>query len=78
MAWHPTESGHPRVAIVVPRYRQTAVARNRLRRRLREITRRRVLGSLGSLDIVIRARPAAYRAGFAELSSELETLAPCA
>lgn len=78
MAWHPTKSGHPRVAIVVPRYRQNAVARNRLRRRLREITRRRVLGSLGSLDIVIRARPAAYGVRFTELAREVEALAPCA
>lgn len=77
MAWCSTTLGHPRVAIVVPRYRQNAVARNRLRRRLREITRRRVLGALGSLDVVFRARPAAYRARFTELAREMETLASC-
>ncbi len=78
MAWRTTESGHPRVGIVVPRYRQTAVARNRLRRRLRELVRRRILGGLGSIDLVIRARPDAYRATFVDLAQELETLAPCA
>jgi len=77
MAWRSTESGHPRVGIVVPRYRQTAVARNRLRRRLRELVRRRVLGSLGSIDLVVRARPEAYRATFVDLAKELETLTTC-
>ena len=45
--------------------------RNRLKRRLREIGRRRVLTRLESeglaADVLIRARPAAYAAPFAEL-----------
>src|SRR5213595_2510651 len=40
LAWHSSPLGHPRMAIVVPRFHFTAVARNRLRRRLREILRR--------------------------------------
>ena len=32
-----------RVGLIVPRHRQTAVARNRLKRRLRELTRLRLL-----------------------------------
>lgn len=77
MAWRETASGHARVGIVVPRYRQTAVARNRLRRRLRELVRRRLLASLGSIDLVIRARPEAYHATFQDLARELEGLTPC-
>lgn len=77
MAWRASESGHPRVGIVVPRYRHTAVARNRVRRRLRELMRRRVLASLGSIDLVVRARPDAYDAASPELRAELEALTPC-
>ena len=32
LAWRESPVGHPRTAIVVPRYQFTAVARNRLRR----------------------------------------------
>lgn len=49
--------------------------RNRLRRRLREIVRRRWLpGALEEgrdLDVVIRARPEAYRSDFDELGRDL-------
>jgi len=38
--WMDNEVGHPRLGLVVPRYQQTAVARNRLRRRLKELWRR--------------------------------------
>lgn len=61
---------------MVPKHRQTAVARNRLKRRLREIGRVRVLPALEgadlSIDLLVRARPEAYTAGFDELSGELE------
>ena len=70
LAWRPSPSGHPRSAIVVPRFQFTAVARNRLRRRLREILRRHI-ASLPSVDIVVRAKRAAYAAPFASLSAEL-------
>src|SRR6266576_1942809 len=33
LAWRPSPLDHPRMAIVVPRFQFTAVARNRLRRR---------------------------------------------
>ena len=48
--------GHPRLGLVVPRYQQTAVARNRLRRRLRELWRREVQPDQPARDLVIRAR----------------------
>ena len=39
----PSPVGSPRLAVIVPRLQETAVKRNRLRRRLREIGRRSVL-----------------------------------
>ena len=64
-----------RVGLVVPRYRQTAVARNRVKRRLRELARLRLLPALAArppADVVIRATPAAYAASYTELGAELE------
>jgi ribonuclease P protein component len=40
--WLSNAFGHPRLAVIVPRYGASAVARNRLRRRLREHARRRI------------------------------------
>ena len=51
------------------------MARNRLRRRLREILRREVLPQLPPIDLVIRARRAAYAASFAVLRAELTDVA---
>jgi ribonuclease P protein component len=59
----------------VPRHGETAVARNRLRRRLREILRRRLLPTLSPLDLVVRTRPTAYGATFSELVADIETWA---
>jgi ribonuclease P protein component len=72
IAWYPNDAGHPRLGLVVPRYGSTAVARNRLRRRLREIARRAVLPVLGPLDLVVKPRPPAYRADFNTLSADLQ------
>jgi ribonuclease P protein component len=47
------------------------VARNRLRRRLREILRRGILQRLPAVDIVVRAKRPAYAAPFAVLRAEL-------
>jgi ribonuclease P protein component len=69
--WLPNAMGHPRLGVVVPRFRETAVRRNRLRRRLREASRRVVLPRLPPLDLVIRARPAAYESGWRELNGDL-------
>ncbi len=75
LAWRPREGGGPRAAIVVPRYHYGAVARNRLRRRLREILRREVLPALGAVDLVVRAKRSAYAAPFAVLRGELAAAA---
>ncbi|MFN2433078.1 MAG: ribonuclease P protein component [Gemmatimonadota bacterium] len=62
-----------RAAVVVPRHGHTAVERNRLKRRLREIVRLHVLGApeLTGAAVVVRTRPGAYLRTFAELRSEL-------
>lgn len=71
ITWFQNDAGHPRLGLIVPKFQSTAVARNRLRRRLKEIVRRLGLGSSG-VDVVLRARPEAYRARVGELKSELE------
>ncbi len=57
--------------MVVPLYGHTAVARNRVQRRLREIGRRDWLSGAWEerreVDVLLRARPAAYGCDFAEL-----------
>ena len=66
--------GHSRLGLVVPRHRQTAVLRNRLKRRLREVGRRELLPRLedGGLlvDLMVRARPEAYGATYEQLREE--------
>lgn len=70
--WRPNDSDHPRLGVIVPRYGATAVVRNRLRRRIREAARRMLLPNLSAIDLVVRARPAAYRSSTAELTGDLE------
>lgn len=67
--------GVPRVGFIVPRHGQTAVARNRLKRRLRELARLELLPVLGSVDVVIRATPPAYGRDFGALQREVRQLA---
>ena len=66
----PAES--PRIGIIVPRHKHTAVDRNRLKRRLRELARTRVLPALAPGHVVVRARPEAYGATFAQLAAQME------
>ena len=47
------------------------MARNRLRRRLKEIWRRQLQGGLPAGDLVIRAKREAYRMTFAQMQTEL-------
>ena len=62
----------PRVGIVVPKHRQSGVARNRLKRRLRELIRLRLLPTLPPLVLVVRARAEAYGATFEQLARQIE------
>jgi ribonuclease P protein component len=63
-----------RVGLIVPRFRQSAVARNRVKRRLRELLRTKVLPSGLAADLVIRIRPDAYHALFEELGFDIEQI----
>ena len=60
-----------RVGFIVPRYRHSAVDRNRLKRRLRELVRTEMLPTLGARDVVLRVVPRAYRLEFEALRQEL-------
>ena len=70
---------YSRLGLVVPKHRQTAVRRNRLKRRLREIGRRELLPRLSDegrqYDVMIRARAEAYQATYEALRSEVARLA---
>ena len=61
-----------RVGLIIPRFRQSAVARNRVKRRLRELVRTKFLPSGLAADVVIRIRPEAYRALFEDLAFDIE------
>jgi ribonuclease P protein component len=68
----------PRIGLIVPRHRQTAVDRNRVKRRLRELLRAEVLPMLrqrAPLDVVVRAAPEAYAADFETLRADVTRLA---
>ena len=73
--WFPGEAGHARLGMIVPKFQSNAVARNRLRRRLREIWRRAIKSRVRSgslvLDIVLRVRREAYGASFGDLEEQL-------
>lgn len=67
--------GIPRVAVVVGKHGHGSVERNRLKRRMRDLVRTRVLAGLGATDSVWRSAPAAYGASFAELEQQVLSLA---
>ncbi len=63
-----------RVGFIVPKHGQNSVARNRLKRRLRELVRVTVLPFLGPMDVVIRTLPAAYAQTWEALGVEVAAL----
>ena len=65
---------HARAAVIVGKHGHTIVERNRLRRRLRELVRVKILSALKATDIVVRAFPSAYERNFAELSKEIDEI----
>jgi len=69
--WSDNVAGLPRMGLIVPKYQSTGVARNRLRRRLKELWRREVQGRTPPVDLLVRARREAYAAPFAALRSEV-------
>ena len=71
------------MGLIVPKQKHSAVERNLLKRRLRELARTRLLPLLPPVDLVIRTLPEAYDATFATLEREvvrigdrLRTVAP--
>jgi ribonuclease P protein component len=71
MIWVDNTTGHPRMGLIVPKFQSSAVARNRLRRRLKEIWRRDVQPHQPAWDLVIRARREAYAAPFNSLRRQI-------
>lgn len=61
----------PRVGLIVPRHGQSAVNRNRLKRRLREILRTTVLSASRGIDLIVRAAPRAYDLSFDAIRTEV-------
>ena len=59
------------MGLIVPKFQSSAVARNRLRRRLLEIWRREVQANQGGRDLVIKARREAYAASFDDLKHDV-------
>lgn len=55
----------------MPKQKHTSVERNRLKRRLRELARTRLLPVLPPVDLVVRTLPEAYGASFAALEREI-------
>jgi ribonuclease P protein component len=72
MIWLDNATGHPRIGLIVPKFQSSAVARNRLRRQLREIWRRDLQAGLPAGDLVVRARREAYGAAFEALRGEMK------
>lgn len=69
--WADNKAGHPRMGLIVPKFQSSAVARNRLRRRLKELWRRELTGTVPDWDVVLRARREAYQATFDALREQL-------
>lgn len=79
-----TDDRNPRLAIVVPKYGHAIVERNRLKRRVREILRTQWLPAERQRsqcrDLLVRAKPSAYKRSFEELVADLAEcveLEPC-
>jgi ribonuclease P protein component len=71
MIWMDNTTGHPRMGLIVPKFQSSGVARNRLRRRLREIWRLELQPQQPAWDLVIKARREAYDASFDGLRNDL-------
>ena len=78
----PSDGEQSRVGVTVSRALKGSVDRNRARRRLRELARRKFFGADSPLtgvgiryDVVLIARPAALEVAFADLAAEAEQAA---
>lgn len=60
-----------RIGLVVPRFKHSAVARNQIKRRLRELARLELLPTGLPVDVVLRIRPEAYQATYENLAADI-------
>lgn len=74
LRWRHTDRAETRIGFSTPRSLGGAVVRNRVRRRLREIVRERLIAIGAGYDLLLIARPDAASASFAELRSATATL----
>jgi ribonuclease P protein component len=65
---------YPRAGIVVPKHRHKIVERNRVKRRLRELVRIKLLPGLEGIDVLIRAKPEAYDSSFTQLAGDVSAI----
>jgi ribonuclease P protein component len=68
---------HLRIGIIVPKHKHSAVERNRLKRRLRELARTELVPAMRRqpvYDVAIRARADTYRVPFDALRDDIRTL----
>ena len=65
---------HARVTVIVAKHGHTIVERNRLRRRLKELARMRIIPRLNAVDVVVRSLAVAYEAPFDVLDKEVERI----
>lgn len=61
-----------RIGLIVPKFKHSGVARNQLKRRLRELARVRLLPMDIPVLVVLRIRPAAYAATFDLLAHDID------
>ena len=74
MIWTENTTGHARIGLIVAKHQSSAVARNRLRRRLRELWRcevRAAAPAMPAWDVIVRVRREAYQATFDQLRREI-------
>lgn len=62
------------MGFVVPKSGHSSVERNRLKRRLRELSRTRLLPGAPAVDIVIRTRRDSYALPFEALERDVERI----
>lgn len=65
---------HPKVGVVVPKHRHKVVERNRVKRRLRELVRVRLIPGLEGVDLLIRAKPEVYDSTFEQLAGDMAAI----
>ena len=64
----------PRIGLIVPKHKHSAIDRNRLRRRLRELIRIQLVPIVAKGDTLIRAKAEAYEISFAGLRADIDSV----